>query len=475
MNTIQKVITRFAPSPTGNLHIGGARTALFNWLFSKNQNGKFLLRIEDTDVQRSKNEYYEQIISTLKWLEINWDEEPYIQSKNIENHINVANILLKNGHAYKCYCTEKELEEEKKLYLEKKIPYTYSKKCRNILEEVSNKPFVIRFKSKIEGKTILKDLVQGNVENVEINNNTIEDFVILRKDNKPTYNLSAAVDDHQMKISHVIRGDDHKINAFKQIQIFERMEWKIPEYAHIPLIHSKEGKKLSKRDDASTVEDYKKIGILPEALRNYLLRLGWSYKDKEIFSEEESIKFFNLKNIGKSPSKLDFDRIKSINEFYIKSTRDEILLEKLIRYSDLYKEKIPKQFHETIRINLSFLKNKSKSLEDIYNNSKYIFSYELKEDQIQKIDKSKLTIIKNIYFLIQKEKNISKDYLKNIFDKIIETEKINFKDLGQPLRIILTGSEYGPAIYDIASSLGLNEFLNRLELFFSKIDKNIKN
>ena len=472
MNTIQKVITRFAPSPTGNLHIGGARTALFNWLFSKNQKGKFLLRIEDTDIQRSKNEYYEQIISTLKWLEINWDDEPYIQSKNIESHINVANILLKNRHAYKCYCTEKELEEEKKLYLEKKIPYTYSKKCRNIIDEDSIKPFVLRFKSKLDGKTTLKDLVQGDVE---INNSTIEDFVILRKDNKPTYNLSAAVDDYQMKISHVIRGDDHKINAFKQIQIFESMEWKIPEYAHIPLIHSKEGKKLSKRDDASTVEDYKKIGILPEALRNYLLRLGWSYKDKEIFSEEESIEFFNLKNIGKSPSKLDFDRIKSINEFYIKSTKDEILLEKLIRYSDLYKEKIPKQFHETIKINLSFLKNKSKSLEDIYNNSKYIFSYELKEDQMQKIDKSKLTIIKNIYSLIKKDKDISKDYLKNIFDKIIENEKINFKDLGQPLRIILTGSEYGPAIYDIASSLGLNEFLNRLELFFSKIDKNIKN
>ena len=278
-----------------------------------------------------------------------------------------------------------------------------------------------------------------------------------------------------MKISHVIRGDDHKINAFKQIQIFESMKWKIPEYAHIPLIHSKEGKKLSKRDDASTVEDYKKIGILPEALRNYLLRLGWSYKDKEIFSEKESIEFFNLKNIGKSPSKLDFDRIKSMNEFYIKSTADENLLKKLVYYAELYKEKIPKQFHETIKINLSFLKNKSKSLEDIYNNSKYIFSYELKEEQIQKIDKSKLNIIKNIYSLVKKENNISKDYLKNIFDKIIETEKINFKDLGQPLRIILTGSEYGPAIYDIANSLGLDEFVNRLELFITKIDKNIKN
>ena len=472
MNNIQRVITRFAPSPTGNLHIGGARTALFNWLFSKNQKGKFLLRIEDTDVQRSKDEYYEQIISTLKWLEINWDEEPYIQSKNIESHINIANTLLKNGYAYKCYCTEKELEEEKKIYLEKKIPYTYSKKCRNILEENNNKSFVVRFKSKVEGKTILKDLVQGNIE---INNSTIEDFVILRKDNKPTYNLSAAVDDYQMQISHVIRGDDHKINAFKQIQIFESMNWKIPEYAHIPLIHSMEGKKLSKRDDASTVEDYKKIGILPEALRNYLLRLGWSCKDKEIFSAQESIELFSLKNIGKSPSKLDFERIKSINEYYIKSTKDEILLEKLIHYSELYKEKIPKQFHETIKINLSFLKNKSKSLEDIYNNSKYIFSYELNESEIKKIDKSKLTIIKNIHSLIKKNKDISKDYLKSIFDKIIETEKINFKDLGQPLRIILTGSEYGPAIYDIASSLGLDEFVNRLELFFAKIDKNIKN
>ena len=472
MNNIQRVITRFAPSPTGNLHIGGARTALFNWLFSKNQKGKFLLRIEDTDILRSKDKYYEQIISTLKWLEINWDEEPYIQSKNIESHINVANTLLKNGYAYKCYCTEKELEEEKKLCLTKKIPYTYSKKCRNILEEDNKKSFVVRFKSKTEGKTILRDLVQGDIE---ISNNTIEDFVILRKDNKPTYNLSAAVDDYQMKISHVIRGDDHKINAFKQIQIFESMKWKIPDYAHIPLIHSKEGKKLSKRDDASTVEDYKKIGILPEALRNYLLRLGWSYKDKEIFSVKESIELFNLKNIGKSPSKLDFERIKSMNEYYIKSTKDEILLEKLIHYSELYKEKIPKQFHETIKINLSFLKNKSKSLEDIYNNSKYIFSYELNENQIQKIDKSKLNIIKDIYSLIKKDKNISKDYLKSIFDKIIETEKINFKDLGQPLRIILTGSEYGPAIYDIANSLGLDEFLKRLELFFSKMDKNIKN
>ena len=472
MNTNSIVITRFAPSPTGNLHIGGARTALFNWLFSKNQKGKFLLRIEDTDVARSKDEYLDQIISTLKWLKIDWDGEPYIQSKNIESHIKIAKNLLANGNAYKCYCSEDELEKEKELFLKKKIPYTYNRKCRDLKEENNNKIFVIRFKSKLEGKTTLKDLVQGDVE---IGNSTIEDFIILRKDNKPTYNLSAAVDDFQMKITHVIRGDDHKINAFKQIQIFESMGWKIPEYAHIPLIHSKEGKKLSKRDDASTVEDYKKIGIFPEALKNYLLRLGWSYENKEIFSEEESIKLFNLKNIGKSPSKLDFDRIKSMNEFYIKNINDKILFERLIQYSASYKKKIPEKFYATIEKSMSFLKNKSKCLEDIFNNSKYIFSYELTNNEIEKIDKSKLNIIKSIYSQVKKVGNIEKEFLKKIFDQIIKTEKINFKDLGQPLRIILTGSEYGPAVYDIANSLGLEELLKRLEIFFEKIDKNIKN
>ena len=472
MNTNSTVITRFAPSPTGNLHIGGARTALFNWLFSKNQKGKFLLRIEDTDIARSKEEYLDQIISTLRWLKIDWDEKPYIQSKNIETHIEISKKLLANGNAYKCYCSEEDLEKEKELSLKKKIPYTYSKKCRDLKEEKKNEIFVVRFKSKLDGETTLKDLVQGNVK---IKNNTIEDFVILRKDNKPTYNLSAAVDDYQMKITHVIRGDDHKINAFKQMQIFESMGWKIPEYAHIPLIHSKEGKKLSKRDNASTVEDYKKIGIFPEALKNYLLRLGWSHENKEIFSEKESIELFNLKNIGKSPSKLDFDRIKSINEFYIKSTNDKILLERLIEYAENYKKKIPEQFYSTIEKSLSFLKNKSKSLEDIYNNSKYIFSYELTDAQKEKIDESKLNIIKSIYSQIKSEGNINKEFLKKIFDQIIETEKINFKDLGQPLRIILTGSEFGPAVYDIAYSLGLNELLKRLEIFFDKIDKNIKN
>ena len=242
---MKKVATRFAPSPTGALHIGGVRTALFNWLYSKNHNGKFYLRVEDTDKERSKDEFKDQIIQSLKWIGINYDGEEYIQSKKVDDHIKIANELLKNGNAYKCYCTSEEIEEQKKRAKQKKIPYIYNRKWRDKNENEAPKNIkpVIRFKSKIDGKSKLKDLVQGDVE---IDNNTIEDFVILRNDGTPTYNLSVTVDDHDMKVTHIIRGDDHKINTFKQIQIYEAMNWDLPEFAHIPLIHTKEGKNYQK-------------------------------------------------------------------------------------------------------------------------------------------------------------------------------------------------------------------------------------
>ena len=279
---MKKVATRFAPSPTGPLHIGGVRTALFNWLYSKNQNGDFYLRIEDTDKERSKEEYKDQIIKSLKWIGIDHDGQEYIQSQKIKDHINVANELLKKGNAYKCFCSNDEIEEQKKRAKQKKIPYVYDRKWRDKSESEAPKNIkpVIRFKSKINGTTVLKDLVQGDVE---IENNSIEDFVILRNDGTPTYNLSVSVDDHQMKMTHIIRGDDHKINTFKQIQIYEAMGWDLPSFAHIPLIHTIDGKKLSKRDKASTLEDYSKIGIIPDALRNYLLRLVGRIKIKKFF------------------------------------------------------------------------------------------------------------------------------------------------------------------------------------------------
>ena len=328
---MSNVATRFAPSPTGPLHIGGVRTALFNWLFSKNQNGTFHLRIEDTDKERSKEEFKKQIIASLRWLGLDYDGEEYIQSKQLDKHVEIANSLLKNGYAYKCYCSVEDIEKEKESARQKKLPYIYSRKCRNLSETNSPKNIspVIRFKSKIDGSTTLNDLVQGDVK---IDNNTIEDFIILRKDGSPTYNLSATVDDHQMKMTHIIRGDDHKINTFKQMQIYLAMKWDLPQFAHIPLIHTLEGKKLSKRDNASTLDDYSKIGIMPDALRNYLLRLGWSHKDKEIFTLKESIEHFNLEGIGKSPSKLDMNRILSMNEYYIKNIDEKELYKNLIQY-----------------------------------------------------------------------------------------------------------------------------------------------
>jgi len=348
-----KVATRFAPSPTGPLHIGGVRTALFNWLFSKNQKGTFYLRIEDTDKERSRNEYKNQIIESLKWIGIEHDNEEYIQSTKIKKHIEIANELLNKGFAYNCYCTEQEIEEEKKRAKQKKLPYIYNRKCRDLKEQTKNSVAVLRFKSKIEGNSILKDLVQGDVT---IENSTIEDFIILRKDGTPTYNLSAAVDDKDMNITHIIRGDDHKMNTFKQMQIFQNMNWGLPAYVHIPLIHTSEGKKLSKRDKASTLDDYKKIGIMPDALRNYLLRLGWSFKDKEIFTLDESIKHFNIKGIGKSPSKLDMSRILSMNEHYIKNMNENDLFSHLSMYCEIYKDKIDNK-REKIKNSLNFLKN----------------------------------------------------------------------------------------------------------------------
>ncbi len=460
---MSKVATRFAPSPTGPLHIGGVRTALFNWLFSKNQEGKFYLRIEDTDKERSKEEYKNQIIKSLNWIGVKKDGEVYIQSEKINDHIKVAEELLKNGNAYKCYCSSEEIEEQKKRAKQKKLPYTYNRKCRNLDEKdtPNNIKPVIRFKSKNKGNSTLNDLVQGNVE---IENITIEDFVILRNDGTPTYNLSASVDDHQMNITHIIRGDDHKINTFKQIQIYLSMKWNLPSFAHIPLIHTIEGKKISKRDNASTLDEYSKIGIMPDALRNYLLRLGWSFKDKEIFTLDESIQYFNLKGIGKSPSKLDMSRILSMNERYIKNIDEKELYKHLKEYCESYKEKINSNNEEKIKLSLTFLKNKAKTLEDIYNNSKYIIFDEVdfNKDDLKLIDVKAKKIILDFIDKISKLEKLTKDVLELIINELIKSHETNFKGIGQPLRIALTGSKFGPGIYDIIISLGKEEVAKRL-------------
>ncbi|MDC0416409.1 glutamate--tRNA ligase [Candidatus Pelagibacter sp.] len=460
---MSNVATRFAPSPTGALHIGGVRTALFNWLFSKNQKGTFHLRIEDTDKERSKDEHKIQIIESLNWLGIKHDGEEYIQSEKIEDHVKIVNELLKNEHAYKCYCSPEEIEEQKKRARQKKKPYIYNRKCRDVKEKDIHKEIkpVIRFKSKTEGSLVLKDLVQGDVE---IESSTIEDFIILRNNGTPTYNLSATVDDHEMGMTHIIRGDDHKINTFKQIQIYQAMNWDIPLFAHIPLIHTIEGKKLSKRDNASTLDDYSKIGIMPDALRNYLLRLGWSYQDKEIFTLEESIKYFNLEGIGKSPSKLDMSRILSMNEHYIKNIDENDLYENLLKYCEKYKSKIDNKKAIKIKSSLIFLKNKAKTLEEIFNNAKYIINDEIKfnENDLKLIDDKSKNIINEFQNEIKNLENLTRNNLEPIVNNLIKKHETNFKGIGQPLRVALTGSKFGPGLYDIVISLGKADVEKRL-------------
>ena len=457
-------ICRFAPSPTGPLHIGGVRTALFNWLLAKKNKGKYFLRIEDTDKERSKDEFKKQIITSLAWLGIKHDGDEYIQSKNIDKHISVADELIKKGFAYKCYCSEEEINEQKEKCKKQGIPYIYNRKWRDAkdLEIPKNLQPVIRFKSKISGNTIIKDLVQGERN---ISNSTIEDFIILRKDKSPTYQLSATVDDHEMKVTHVIRGDDHMINSFKQKQIYDALGWKVPEFAHIPLIHSEQGKKLSKRDNASTIEDYIKMGILPDALRNYLLRLGWSYKDKEIFTKQESIDMFDLKGVGKSPSKLDISRIYSINESYIKAMDKKELFNYFKEYCNKFKNKLEDSKELIILNSLDFLKNKAKTLEDIWKNAKYILidKIEIEAEDKKLIDENSKKIINDFIIEFEKLSKPSKENLEPIIKALISNHKTNFKGVGQPLRIKLVGSRFGPGIYDIILSLNKDEIIRRLK------------
>ena len=460
-------ICRFAPSPTGPLHIGGVRTALFNWLLAKKNKGKYYLRIEDTDKVRSKEEFKKQIISSLAWLGIKHDGEEYIQSKNIEKHVEIAEELLKKGFAYKCYCSEEEINQQKEKCKKQGIPYVYNRKWRDAgdLKIPNDVQPVIRFKSKISGNTVIKDLVQGDRN---ISNSTIEDFVILRKDKSPTYQLSATVDDHEMKISHIIRGDDHMINSFKQKQIYEAMEWEVPEFAHIPLIHSENGKKLSKRDNASTLEDYIKIGIMPDALRNYLLRLGWSYKDKEIFSKQESIDLFNLEGVGKSPSKLDMSRIYSINETYIKTIDENELFKYLKEYALNYQKPFDQSKEMTILKSLGFLKNKAKTLHDIWKNSQYIIrnKIDIGSEEKKLINQLSTKIIGDFISQYEKLDKPSRENLELIIKSLINNHKTNFKNVGQPLRIGLIGSKFGPGIYDIILSLDKDEVIKRLKIYY---------
>jgi len=373
------VVTRFAPSPTGFLHIGGARTALFNWLYAKHTGGKFLLRIEDTDRERSTKEAIDAILDGLKWLELDWDDEPVFQSTRVDRHREVVEELLRTGNAYRCYCTPEELEAMRKKAEAEGRPPVYNGywRDRDPSEAPPGVKPAIRIKTPRTGETVIEDRVQGRVV---FQNEHLDDLIILRSDGTPTYNLAVVVDDHDMGVTHIIRGVDHLTNAARQMQIYRALGWEVPVFAHVPLIHGPDGAKLSKRHGALGVEAYRAMGYLPAALRNYLVRLGWSHGDDEIFTTEQMIEWFDLDGIGRSPARFDFAKLEDLNGYYIRNTPDDELLERT-------KQALPEMENgrelearfasagwEKLAAALPSLKTRSKTLKELVDGAAFIIA-----------------------------------------------------------------------------------------------------
>ena len=450
-----KVITRFAPSPTGFLHIGGARTALFNYLFAKRFNGKFLLRIEDTDKKRSTNEAIEAIHQGLKWLNLIADDKTVYQSKNIDNHKLIAENLLKNGRAYKCYLSEEEQSEIRKNCLKNGLPFRSPwREKKGIIEQL---PYVVRIKMPNDGITEINDIVQGNVK---VSNKQLDDFVLLRSNGLPTYMLAVVVDDHNMGITHIIRGDDHLNNAFRQFWIYKALDWSIPEFAHIPLIHGEDGAKLSKRHGALGVQEYKEMGFFSKSVNSYLMNLGWRDSEKELIGLDQASKIFEINQIGKSPSRFNISKLKNINSYFLKSENKVSLIQLILKRSNNsssdFEEKLSKVIHSLIEraetVNdLIYATNwfNGKEYEKIFQN-KEIF----KDEEIALLISFKESLTNKIID--------SKIEMEAHFNNWLSLKNINFKHIGKPLRHCLTGKGSSIDLISILDVLGVEEIINRI-------------
>ena len=457
------VVTRFAPSPTGFLHIGGARTALFNWLFAKHHGGKYLLRIEDTDKSRSTDAAIEAIKDGLNWLGLDYDGEICFQSKNAARHMEVAKELLKSGKAYHCYCSPDELTEMRVTAKEKGLPMRYNGKWRDMDEKDAPQDIspVIRIKIPQNGATTIDDKVQGSVT---VNNSELDDYILLRADGTPTYMLSVVVDDHDMKVSHIIRGDDHLTNAFRQYHLYKAMGWNIPEFAHIPLIHGADGAKLSKRHGALGVDSYRdQMGYLPEAICNYLMRLGWSHGDAEIISREQAIEWFDLDAIGKSASKFDFAKLENLNGNYIREADNYRLCELII-------PKIDGKIDEVIKTRLvqgiESLKERAKNINDLAISAEFYVnrpSFPLKITKAAKLlNATSITLLGQFAILLKDNNDWSEEILKATIHDFINDKEIGFGKIASPLRAALTGTNISPSITDVMVTLGKQECLTRI-------------
>jgi len=454
-----EIRTRFAPSPTGYLHIGGARTALFNYLFARHHKGKFILRIEDTDVARSTEESTQAILDGMQWLALNWDEGPYFQSKRFELYKEHAYKFLEMGKAYKCYCTAEELEQRRGEAIKQGKPPKYDGRCRNKKDE-QGKPFAIRFKV-LPGTTLVKDIIKGKVA---FENDEIEDLIILRSDGTPTYNLCVVVDDATMEITHVIRGDDHLNNTPKQIMLYEAFGYPLPQFAHLPMILGSDKTRLSKRHGATSVMAYKEMGYLPHALVNYLARLGWSCGDQEIFTIEELTEKFSLENVGKSSGVFNPEKLLWLNQHYLKEGKIEELAILLTPFLEAkgYHASADKRLTDIVK----GLQERSKTLIEMADSAEFYFKEDVQYEE-NAANKFLTKDIQEIFELLISRLDSLPEFTHNaietIFTAIMNEKDLKLGKIAQPVRVALTGGTVSPGIFEVIEILGKETSIARLK------------
>ncbi|MEH6547855.1 MAG: glutamate--tRNA ligase [Sneathiella sp.] len=460
-----EVVTRFAPSPTGFLHIGGARTALFNWLYARHNNGKFLLRIEDTDRQRSTDEAIQAILDGMTWLGLDWDEDPIFQFSRRDRHAEVANDLLRRGKAYHCYASKEELTEMRETAKAKGRPPVYDGRWRDRTpsEAPQGVDPVVRFRSPDTGTITVQDAVQGPVT---FSNAQLDDMILLRADGTPTYMLSVVVDDFDMSVTDIIRGDDHLTNAARQQQLIEAIGWRVPKVAHIPLIHGPDGAKLSKRHGALGVEAYRDMGYLPEALRNYLLRLGWSHGDDELISTEQAIEWFNLENVGKSASRFDFAKLENLNGIYIREADNRYLTALILPVIEQTTGKsVSPEGEQLIEKSMNGLKERAKSVISLADSSLFLIANRplaLDDKASNLLDDVAKGVLSRLADRLELQSEWTKESAESAVRAAAESEELKLGKIAQPLRAALTGTTVSPGIFDVLEVLGREESIGRI-------------
>ncbi len=466
---MSEVRLRFAPSPTGYLHIGGARTALFNWLQSRREKGKFILRIEDTDVARSTKESVDAILEGMEWLGLDWDEGPFYQSDNFHIYREYVDKLLSEGKAYKCYCSAEELEAKREIAIQEKRKPKYDGKCRELNGDDPGKPFVVRFKSPQEGVTVFDDIIKGRIA---FSNDELDDLVIQRSDGTPTYNFVVVVDDATMGITTVIRGDDHVNNTPRQILLYEAMGYPVPRFAHVPMILGSDKARLSKRHGATSVIAYRDMGYLPEAMVNYLVRLGWSHGDQEIFSREELVELFSLEDVGRSAGVFNPEKLNWLNAHYIKTGDPERLARLLVPFLQL--RKIDASKGPDLVSVIKTLLDRSKTLVEMADGAIFYYKGDFEYDAkaLEKFLHGNLVqLFGEIKEKLEGVDILDHDTIDAIFRDICGSHGIKMKDIALPARIALTGGTAAPGLFDVMEVLGRDESVKRLERAIEHVKK----